>query len=38
VSLDRTLYVLAVLCAGFAAVTRLGDRHFARDTDSRSPA
>jgi MFS family permease len=37
-SLDRALYVLAVLCAVFAVATRLGGRHFARDTDSRTPA
>ncbi len=37
-SLDRTLFVLAVLCAAFAVATKLGDRHLAGDTDSRSPA
>ena len=28
-SIDRALYVLAVLCAVFAVTTRLGDRHLA---------
>jgi len=27
ISLDRALYVLAILCAAFAVATRLGDRH-----------
>ena len=37
VSLDRTLFVLAMLCAVFAAVTRLGDRHLVGDSERQSP-
>jgi MFS family permease len=38
VSLDRALYVLAVLCAVFAVATRLGDRHLVSDPEPHSPA
>jgi MFS family permease len=37
VSLDRTLFVLAVLCVVFAVATRLSDRHLTGDSDSGLP-
>ena len=37
-SVDRALYVLAILCAAFAVATKLGDRHFAIAGETPLPA